>query len=307
MQAKKQKQNFYYETFGLKIRSELRFPELKSSKTPTTPDLTLARSATPRKLENPIERRERYSTKKGVLLAELGRHRRILVENGTKILLDYKTEEDLQVIRPHILGNIMACVLYLRGLTPLHAGAFVYKNQAVAICGDSGRGKSTLVAAVNSLGCDSLSDDITAIDTHRSTPPICFAGPRRAKLNRRSLELLARKPAPSYAFEPIDEKYLVDDCKWAENNHYLLKAIFELNTCDSIEEDKIKPVQGIEKIRIVERYLFKPSLAIALGKKSEQASRVFDIGTKIIAFQVTRSMKAQSHPLKLAQQILELL
>jgi hypothetical protein len=59
-------------------------------------------------------------------------------------------------------------VLRLIGARPdflwLHAGAAAFRDRAVLVCGLSGRGKSTIVAALCDLGWHFLSDDVTPLD-----------------------------------------------------------------------------------------------------------------------------------------------
>lgn len=299
--------SYDYLAFGLRIRSELPFPELKTTENAALPDLSISRSKIPDILENPTESNDRFSAKRGEILVKFSPNKRIFVKNGAQIFLDYSSDQDLQSIRPHILGNIIACVLYMRGLAPLHAGSFVARDHAVAICGESGQGKSTLIAAIQSLGHPALSDDITTIDANSTDDTICFAGPRRAKLNRESLNLLKRKISPTYEFEPIDRKYLLDDHIWAEKNKYPLKAIFELKSSNTINKDQIQPATGIEKIGIIEKHLFKPSLMQAVGNRGKQASSIINIASKVRVYKITRSQRTPLHPIELAQKVLNLL
>lgn len=63
-----------------------------------------------------------------------------------------------------LLGQVLGCVLRLRGILCLHACAVKIGDQAVVIVGHSGIGKSTLAAALASQGYAILSDDIAVLD-----------------------------------------------------------------------------------------------------------------------------------------------
>ncbi len=62
-----------------------------------------------------------------------------------------------------LLGPVLGSVLRLRGTICLHASVVKVGNQAIAILGQSGAGKSTTAAAFAQLGLPVLSDDIAAL------------------------------------------------------------------------------------------------------------------------------------------------
>ncbi len=63
----------------------------------------------------------------------------------------------------YLLGPVIGFVLRLRGATCLHASAIVVDNQAIALVGVAGAGKSTTAAAFAERGYAVLSDDIVAM------------------------------------------------------------------------------------------------------------------------------------------------
>lgn len=60
----------------------------------------------------------------------------------------------------YLLGPVLGFVLRLRGVVSLHAGAVAVGEQAIALVGAGGAGKSTLAAAFARLGLAVLSDDV---------------------------------------------------------------------------------------------------------------------------------------------------
>lgn len=63
----------------------------------------------------------------------------------------------------YLLGPIMGTVLRMRGVMCLHGSAVAIGDQAVALIGVSGAGKSTTAAAFARLGYPVLSDDVLAL------------------------------------------------------------------------------------------------------------------------------------------------
>ena len=63
----------------------------------------------------------------------------------------------------YLLGPIMGFVLRRRGILALHASAVCIRGQAVALCGESQSGKSTIAAALALRGIPVLCEDITPL------------------------------------------------------------------------------------------------------------------------------------------------
>jgi hypothetical protein len=101
-----------------------------------------------------------------------GAYFRVLYNDGTEFFLDrlgtriWATWPDrltLEDTAVFLRGSILGFVLRLRGLTPLHASAVAVGNQAIALVGPAGAGKSTTAAAFARLGYPVLSDDIVPL------------------------------------------------------------------------------------------------------------------------------------------------
>jgi hypothetical protein len=67
----------------------------------------------------------------------------------------------------YLLGPVLAFVLRLRGVVPLHAGAAVVGGRAILFAGAAGAGKSSTVAALGALGHPVLSDDVVPLRLSR--------------------------------------------------------------------------------------------------------------------------------------------
>jgi hypothetical protein len=62
-----------------------------------------------------------------------------------------------------VLGPLLAFVLRLRGVVPLHASGVVVDGEALVFTGPAGAGKSSTVAALAALGHQVLSDDVVPL------------------------------------------------------------------------------------------------------------------------------------------------
>lgn len=82
---------------------------------------------------------------------------------GTRISATW-TLSVIEEVTALLLGQVLGCVLRLRGILCLHACAIKIGEHAAVIVGHSGIGKSTLAAALAKQGYAILSDDIAVLD-----------------------------------------------------------------------------------------------------------------------------------------------
>ena len=100
------------------------------------------------------------------------------VRAGTEIVLDPMLNADERAIRLAIVGPLLGVILGQRGRFVLHASAVSIDGRAVAFTGPSGRGKSTLVAALSRAGYPLIADDMTVIDFSDGLPFVKPGFPR---------------------------------------------------------------------------------------------------------------------------------
>lgn len=81
-----------------------------------------------------------------------------------------------------LLDSVMFSCALARDVPLLHAGAVVVDGAAVAVCGQSGSGKSSLCNALLDAGGDFLTDDILALTIRADASPIAHAGAPAATL-----------------------------------------------------------------------------------------------------------------------------
>lgn len=100
------------------------------------------------------------------------------VRGGGEIVVDPVPDADERALRLGIVGPLLGVILMQRGLFVLHASTVAVDGRAVAFFGPSGRGKSTLTAAMTRAGHPLIADDMTVIDTSGTTPSVQPGFPR---------------------------------------------------------------------------------------------------------------------------------
>lgn len=146
------------------LDSDLEFPELATSSASACEvlirkgrvDFTPSSAAPARVLYKPLPANDVIVYYAGVGSA--------LVRNGSAIVYQPAKGNDPQSLRLFILQQVLGVALLQRRKLVLHASAATFNGRAVAFCGPSGQGKSTLVAALTTAGFSILTDDVLAVD-----------------------------------------------------------------------------------------------------------------------------------------------
>ena len=106
----------------------------------------------------------------------------IHVSHGCEIMVNPVSGVEDRVIRLFLLGAALGLLLHQRGLLTLHASAVAINDGAVLFLGNSGQGKSTLAATLNTLGYPLVADDVVAIDMCGTDGPVVLPAYPQLKL-----------------------------------------------------------------------------------------------------------------------------
>jgi hypothetical protein len=88
----------------------------------------------------------------------------VLNRAGTEIWAAWHEPLTIEDTATYLLGPIMGFVLLLRGLVCLHASAIAIGDEAIALVGPAGAGKSTTAAAFSDRGFSILAEDVVTLD-----------------------------------------------------------------------------------------------------------------------------------------------
>lgn len=88
----------------------------------------------------------------------------VLKKDGSEIRGSWTPPSTREDVECYLRGPMYGLLLYLRGVTCLHASAIAFKGAALALVGAAEAGKSTLSAAFARNGYKVLTDDILALD-----------------------------------------------------------------------------------------------------------------------------------------------
>ena len=88
----------------------------------------------------------------------------LIDEAGTEVWARWSDPLTLEDTATYLLGPVMGFVMLLRGIVCLHASAVAIGNEAIALVGPAGSGKSTTAAAFANRGYGILAEDVVTLD-----------------------------------------------------------------------------------------------------------------------------------------------
>lgn len=83
---------------------------------------------------------------------------------GTEVWAAWREPLTIEDTTTYLLGPVMGFVMLLRGVVCLHASAVAVGNEAIALLGPAGSGKSTTAAAFAERGYSVLAEDVVTLD-----------------------------------------------------------------------------------------------------------------------------------------------
>ena len=101
---------------------------------------------------------------------------RYRVEAGQRVTVTPHHSASERKIVLFLLGSVIGIICHQRRLMPLHASAILVNGRAIAFCGHSGIGKSTLVSHLAARGHAMLCDDVCVVSLDATHRPHAFPG-----------------------------------------------------------------------------------------------------------------------------------
>lgn len=237
-----------YRAFGLLIASRMPLPELAplADVLGGEPDVTI--QIEPASAEVESSGRPLLSVDAGgatLVVADVGRFR---VEQGRRITVTPHTGAGVRNVRLYLLGSAFGILCHQRGLLPLHANAIVVGGQAMAFCGRSGVGKSTLAAYFASRGHPVLCDDVCVVSFDQGRP-LAWPGLPRLKLWRDAAEAFGHdSSALELAIDGM-EKYHVPTATVASAGPFPLARVYLLSELEDGAPADITAIKGARAVQ----------------------------------------------------------
>lgn len=181
---------YAYWYWGLSLASDLALPELEmyqADADPAPADIVIRVSG--EKAAGPLP--EPRVTRDEVSFSVPG-VARYWARAGREIVAQPEPGAEARAVRLFLLGSAWGALCYQRGLLAIHASVVQLGAGAVAFCGVTGAGKSSLAAWLVRQGRTLISDDLCRFDLPPSGPPRVWPGLPRLKLWQTALAALGQ-------------------------------------------------------------------------------------------------------------------
>ena len=273
---------FHYLLCGLKVESDLAFPELAPWEGAQEQPFDIEFRLGPVEAITNGRKFEAQGANKLLFLVE--RAGRILIEDGRRIVFEAWPDADPQRVRLNFIGTIQSILWHQRGFLPLHASTVLVGERAIAVAGPTRGGKSVIAAALTARGCPLVADDFTIVDWSRQ-PPAVLPGYQKLRLWKDACLELDLLDASVGRAHPVFDKYVVAVDAYT-GPALPLADLFILagERSDELKIERLAPVQGIQQMLAA---LHMPDEARALGRQSQIFSGLNAVASHVKLWLVT--------------------
>lgn len=153
----------HYLVCGMSVASEMPLPATYRADPSAEPDVVIRFGNVPDQLDNPDYAGPLWSVAGRRFLLNTPGVLRLLVQDGREIIVEAVEGVEATELAPFVMSTGLGGLLHQRGVLALHAATVMWRGRAVAICGETGMGKSTMAAALCQAGARFIGDDIAAI------------------------------------------------------------------------------------------------------------------------------------------------
>jgi hypothetical protein len=219
---------------------------------------------------------------------------RLHVANGSSISIEPASDMVMADIRAYLLGSAMGALLHQRRLLPLHASAVEIDGKAVAFCGTSGAGKSSLALHLVKRGHRLLCDDICAVDMASGAAQL-WPGLINLKLWRESLEAAGEHHDGLQQVLPTLDKYKLPVPAIADYRSYALGGIALLAKLEK-GDPHITELHGTETLSAMVSNTFRGQLIPPMAQQQQHFDHCVAVAakTRIVRFARPWSLSTMS-------------
>lgn len=278
---------YCYRAYGVNVGSNLDLPDLLP--TEANPDVTirLVDDTVPGIAET-SQGHAHLDLKETVFFDP--RAGRFTFHQGKEIIVQPTAERNLELIRLYLVNGMMNILLFQRGVLVLHGSAIAIRNQAVGFIGASGRGKSSIAAALYRRGHRLFSDDVIPVQFKGDQIEV-FPGYPQVKVSEEVATCLGYDAATRIATYPEAGEASFQANQFFDSSPLPLKQLYILESSDTIA---ISPLSAREALIV----MMQNSLPTMWNQPqtAEQFLRVTQLANSISFYRLQRSQTLSDLP-----------
>ncbi len=284
-----------YWGFGLHILSEIEFPELLPADFEEA-DITISAGEVPQNLSGDGLIKKPFSqlTKDEYILNIKGVCR-YYAGYGKNVIFEQAEESELLSVRLFLLGTIMAAILFQRGEIPMHASAIIKDGKLILFAGNSGVGKSTLLASLSNLGYEVFSDDVCVLKIDKDNTVTGTASYPMIKLWEDALDKLnVGEFNKDYKVRPQLPKFGQFFYQTFNKETIPLDKIFILSPQNTVGEVSIKQLESVAVFKQLEKQVYKFQLIGNTQLRAKQFGLLSKVASQAKVYEVLRPTRGSN-------------
>ena len=259
----------YYKVFGLQIVSDIKLPELLTTMDmPNQTEVSIRVGKVPNGITGANEKNAFYQAAKNQFLLQVPGVGQYYVTNGNSIIVEPADQGEEHSVRLFLLGTAFGALLMQRGILPIHGSAVVINGYCVIFTGESGAGKSSLLAAFRERGYSFLTDDVAAVTVDKDGVVWVHSSYPQQKQWRDSAETIG---VDTVSLTPFyvginKDKFAVPVQKGFCHAPVQLVAVYELSS-ENCQHVTLTPLAGMDKLAVLMNHTYRPLLINGLDLK----------------------------------------
>ncbi|SHM56180.1 hypothetical protein SAMN05216593_101536 [Pseudomonas asturiensis] len=262
-----------YQVCGLLVDSELQLPLAPAQALRGNVDVRVCRDLVPLPLRNE-NGGANWQASEGRVLFRVPGIVRFMICAGAEVRFELEGHATDADAIPFLLSTALAALLHQRKLLTLHAGAVSLGGQAIALCGPSGVGKSTLIASLCVAGCELLGDDVSVIQADASGQPRLMPDGRSHQLWLDSIEHFHLTGRQGPAVREGVRKFHVAPAIAIPSDPLPLKTVVVLRDIGQPVAAKIYPLRSADAMAALMNSIYCRPLATQLGHQGQSFKQI---------------------------------
>jgi hypothetical protein len=287
--------NSYY-LAGLRIVSEIALPSLMACADQIGSSVSIRRARLPETLSSVTAVFPEGQCNENEVLFNIPDAARYLIRSGSEILVDQAANSNAGDVVAYLLGTAFGVLCHQRGTCPLHGSAIDTGDGCVAFVGDSGSGKSTMVAALASRGHQVISDDLCVFEAGQQGVRV-WPGLNRLRLWEDALAALGcDQPGIEREFRGLN-KYLVptQPIRNPQNPRRLLR-VYQLAAAADGDPTTLTRLHGAAALEVLMQNIYRLAIAERMGRKAKLFVACAAAARQVPVYRLSRPLGFQIVP-----------
>jgi hypothetical protein len=216
---------------------------------------------------------------------------RFLVRNGNEILIEPAPLSDEGEILVYLLGTAFGVLCHQRGIPPLHASAIDVADGCVAFVGETGAGKSTLVAALAARGHQVIADDVCFLQLGDNGVVQAWPGVSRIRLWEDAMATLGCDGPGVERETRRYNKYLIP-LRPAPNSvkPRRLRRVYALHATPDGGATNLAQIRGVAALEVLMQNVYRLGFAERMGHKPTAFALCAAVARDVPVFRFSRPL-----------------